>query len=86
MKADRFGLRALCKNDFSSYIAILVDNTSANLAINKMGSVKSIEIDNQVHLLWKLIITQKSWLTAAHIPGVFTEDADGASRKQEIRT
>ena len=86
MKADRFGSRALCKNEFSSYIVILADNTSANSAINKMGRVNSIEIDNQVHYLWELIITQKHLLIAKHIPGVFNEDADRESRKQELRT
>ena len=51
-----------------------------------MGRVNSIEIDNQVHYLWELIITQKHLLIAKHIPGVFNEDADRESRKQEVRT
>ena len=88
LKAARFGLRALCKNEFSSHILIRIDNTSAASAINKIGSVKSIEMDNEVHLTWEFISTQNNWLTTTHIPGIFNEDADRdrESRKQELRT
>ena len=86
MKAARFGLRALCKNEFNSHILIRIDNTSAASAINKMGSVKSIEMDNKVHLIWEFISTQNNWLTATQIPGIFNVDADRESRKQELRT
>ena len=51
-----------------------------------MESVKSIEMDNEVHLIWEFISTQNNWLTATHIPGVFHEDDDRESRKQELRT
>ena len=51
-----------------------------------MRSVKSIERDNEVHLIWEFISTQNNWLTATHIPGVFKEDADRESEKQELRT
>ena len=51
-----------------------------------MGSVKSIGMDNEVHLIWEFICTQNNWVTATHIPSVFNEDADRESRKQELRT
>ena len=51
-----------------------------------MGSVESIEMDNEMHLILEFISTQNNWLTATHIPGVFNEDADRESRKQELRT
>ena len=51
-----------------------------------MGSVESIEIDNEMHLILEFISTQNNWLTATHIPGVFNEDADREFRKQELRT
>ena len=57
-KAARFGFRALCKNEFKSDILIQIDNTSAISAINKMGSVKSIEMGNEVYLIWEFISTQ----------------------------
>ena len=61
-------------------------NTSGVSATNKMGSVKSIEMDNEVHLIWEFISTQNNWLTATHIPGVFNENADRESREQALRT
>ena len=63
-----------------------IDNTSDVSAINKMGSVKSIEMDNEVHLIWEFISTQNNWLTPTHILGLFNEDADRESRKQKLRT
>ena len=72
------------KNEFNRHILIQINNTSTVSAINKMGSVKSIEMDNEVHLIWEFISTQNNWLTATHIPGVFNEDADRESRKQLI--
>ena len=50
-----------------------------------MGSVKSIEIDNEVHRISEFISTQNNWQSATHIPGVVNEDADRVSRKQELR-
>ena len=51
-----------------------------------MESAKSIEMDNEVHLILEFISTQNNWLTVTHIPGVFNEDADREFRKQELRT
>ena len=62
------------KSEFNSLILIEIDNVSAISGLNKMGSVKSIEMDNEVHLIWEFISTQNSWLTAAHAPVVFNEN------------
>ena len=80
-----YDLRALCKDEFNCHILIQIDNTSAVSPINKMGSVKSIIMDKEVNLIWEFISTQNNWLTATHIPGVFNEDADRESRKQELK-
>ena len=37
LKATRFGLKALCKNEFNSHILIQTDNKSAASAINKVS-------------------------------------------------
>ena len=76
----------MCKNQFNRHILIQTHNASAVSAINKMGSVKSIGMDKEVLLVWEFISTQNNWLTATHIPGVFNEDADRESRKQELRS
>ena len=66
LKAARFSLKALFKNEFNSYILTQIDNRSDISAINKMGSVKSIEVDNEVHPIWEFISTQNNLLTATH--------------------
>ena len=76
----------MCKNEVNIHILIQVDNTSVVSAINKVGSVKSIEMDNEGQLIWEFISTQNNWLTATHILGVFNENADRELRKQELRT
>ena len=42
-------------------------------------------MNNGIHLIWEFISTPNNWLTATHISGVFHEDADRESRKQELR-
>ena len=42
-------------------------------------------MDKEVNLVQEFISTQNNWLTATHIPGVFNEDADRESRKQELK-
>ena len=86
LKTVRLGLRTLRKNEFNNHIFIQIDNTSGVSAINKMGSVKLIEMDYEGHLIWEFITTQNNWQTATHIAGVFNEDATRESRKQELRT
>lgn len=50
-----------------------------------MGSLKSIEMDSEVHLIWEFISTKNNWLTLTHTPGVFNKDADREFRKHELR-
>ena len=55
-------------------------------AINKMGSTRSIDMAQVVHLIWNFILKHDNWVTATHIPGIFNEEADIESRKHETRT
>ena len=85
LKAALFGLQSLCKNTYNCHILVKVDNTVAVTSINKMGSIKSIEMDRVVHdICW--VISQNNWLTATHIPGILNTEADKESRMQETRT
>ena len=86
LKAALFGLQSLCKNTYNYHILIKVDNTSAVTSINKMGSIKSIEMDRVVHDIWSWVISQNNWLTTTHIPGILNTEADKESRMQETRT
>lgn len=86
LKAALFGLQSLCNNTRNCHILIKIDNTSAVTSINKMGSIKSIEMDSVVHDIWNWIISKNNWITATHIPGILNTEADKESRMQETRT
>ena len=84
-KAVYFGLKSLC--DFpGSHILVRSDNTATVGAISKMGSSKSIRLDNIITSIWEWALARNIWLSSTHIPGKFNEEADKESRKFEIRT
>ena len=86
LKAVLFGLQTLCNSVTSSHILVQVDNTSAVSAINKMGSIRSLEMDREVHKIWEWAQFNDNWVTATHIPGILNTEADKESRQQETRT
>ena len=57
---------------------------SAVAAINKMGSTRSVDMNQVVHV-WNFILRHNSWVTTTHIPGILNEEADIESRKHETR-
>ena len=63
LKSALSGLKALCNNFHNIHIVIQIDNTSAVAAINKMGSTRSIDMDQVVHLTWNFILKHHNWLT-----------------------
>jgi len=71
LKAALFGLQSFCPSVTNCHILLKVDNTSAVACINKMGSAKSIPMDNVSKDIWTWAIEKNNWITAAHIPGVF---------------
>ena len=86
LKAALFRLQSLCKNTYNCHILIKLDKTAAVTSINnKMGSIKSIEMNRVVHDIWSWVISQNNWLTATHIPGIINTEADKDSRMQETR-
>jgi len=86
LKAVEFGLQSLCPEIRDTHILLKIDNTSAVSAINKMGSIRSILMDEVVHLIWAWAIERNTWLTATHIPGILNVEADEESLKTETRT
>lgn len=74
LKAALFGLQTPCKNICSSYRLILIDNTSAVAAVNKIGS-KSLEMDQVAQESWTFFtsIISNGWITAIHISGIYSE-------------
>ena len=86
LKVALFGSKTLCNNFHDIHILIQIDKTSAVAAINKMGSTRSIDMDQVVHLIWNFIVKQDNWVTVTHIPGTFNEEADIEARTHETRT
>ena len=84
LKAVLFGLKALIPYT-NTHIKVLSDNTTTVHCINNMGSCKSIECDLITTDIWEWTRVTNNWLIASHIPGVFNEEADIESRKNEFR-
>lgn len=81
--ACSFGLRSFFQNTSHSHILLLMDNTSAVYAVNKMGSMRSRTLDDIAKHIWKWANKRKISLTASHIPGVLNIEADEESRRED---
>ena len=53
LKGVLFGLQAFCSGLMDTHILLKVDNTPAVSAINKMGSTKSLPMDEVVQAIWE---------------------------------
>lgn len=47
-----------------------IDYKSAVASINKMGSVKSINMDGVTQEIWEWANIRTNWLPSIHIPGI----------------
>ena len=81
-------LFALKSFDFGkgNHIKCLSDNTTAVQTVNHMGTSHSYKCNELVYNIWCELIRNENFITMAHIPGVFNEEADKESRKQATRT
>ena len=83
LMACSFGLRSLLDDLFDIHALVLMDNTSAVQALNKMGSMKSLDLDIISKDIWEWAMERKISLSASHIPGIFNKEADIESRKDD---
>ena len=65
------------------HIKVLSDNTTAVSSVNKMGTSHSQDCNIIVKLIWQFAKSNNLWLSATHIPGIFSKVADTESRKHE---
>ena len=79
--ACSFGLSALLDDVQDSHV--LMDKTSTVQAVNKMGSMKSLDFDTISKELWNWAIERNNFLSASHIPGMFNEEAGAESRRED---
>ena len=75
-----FGLKASAKNS-DTHVKILSENITTVYGINKMGSNNSNTCHKIICDIWEWAEQNNIWITAAHIPGKYNEEADKESWK-----
>ena len=68
------------KLEFKGHCSLKLDNTSALMCINNMGSTKSLELNNLTKKLWMFALDRNIWLSASYVPSA-SNIADESSRK-----
>ena len=68
------------------HILLEMDNTTAVAYVNRRGGTQSPSLSLLALELWSFLLTQGSWVTARHLPGVLNVEADAASREFNTRT
>ena len=61
-----------------------MDNTTAMACINHMGTNHSLSCNQITHAIWNWCISNKIWISAAHIPGRENVVADHESRRVNL--
>ena len=84
--AVTFALKVFAPQLSEKHVKIFSDNTTAVFYINAKGGTKSPACNDITSEIWSWCIENKTWLTAAHIPGVQNTDADRESRIFNERT
>ena len=76
-----FGLQAYKQLVSNKHVKVLVDNTTVQVTLNKMGTSHSPNLNTLVKTIWDWCISNHIWLTVARIPGKENIEADFESRK-----
>ena len=81
MLAVLFSLQAHKQLVLDKHVKVLVDNTTVQVTLNKMGTSHSPSLNTLVKTIWDWCIPNRIWLTVARIPGKENVEADFESRK-----
>ena len=81
MLAVLFGLQAYNQSVGGKHVKVLVDNTTVQATLNKMGTSHSPQLNTLTKIIWDWCIAHKIWFTIARIPGLDNVEADRESRK-----
>jgi len=73
-------LKAICGTGYR-HVKIMSDNATAISYINNMGGTKSSKCNEIAKDIWLWGVKNKTWLSAAFIPGKENHEADRASRQ-----
>ena len=69
MLAVYFGFKAHKNLVFKMHVKVLVDNTTVQNTLNKMGTSQSPSLNSLIKSIWDWFITHEVWITIARIPG-----------------
>ena len=66
------------------HVRLMIDNTTAVACINHMGTNHSVSCNHITQAIWTWCISNKTWISAAHIPGIENAVADYQSRRLNL--
>ena len=81
MMAVFFGLQAYKQLVSNKHVKVLVDNTTVQVTLNRMGTSHSPNLNTLVKTIWYWCISNHIWLIVARIPGKENIEANFESRK-----
>ena len=77
------GIKTFLDNERGKHVRLMIDNSTAVLVINKMGTSHSYKLNSLCKTIWEWAIPRDLWLSAAHIPGKINTRADFESRENK---
>ncbi|KAJ8967953.1 hypothetical protein NQ317_003543, partial [Molorchus minor] len=80
LQAIYLGLQCFAKDAKNCNILIRADNTTAVSYINRMGSVRFLNLANLARAIWQWCEARNIWLVASYIQSQHNKDADTESR------
>ncbi|XP_068723270.1 uncharacterized protein [Montipora capricornis] len=80
MLAVLFALKSCSTLTSNKHVKVMVDNTTTEATLNKMGTCHSPKLNTLTKVIWEWCIIHNMWLTMARIPGQENIEADRESR------
>nr|XP_034194198.1 uncharacterized protein LOC117610670 [Osmia lignaria] len=86
LKAVFYGLKCFTKNKTSCEILLRMDNTTALLYINRMGSIQFPKLAKLAKKIWQWCEARNVWIFASYIKSSDNTEADAESRVEQTET
>ena len=80
------GLKVFCRSHRDTHIRLKIDNTTAVVVINHMGTSHSEQLNTLNNEIWAWCISRNLWISATHIAGKSNVEADHESRQHQTAT
>ena len=80
------GLKVFCRSHRDTHVRLEIDNTTAVVVINHMGTSHSEQLNTLSNEIWAWCISRNLWISAAHIAGKSNVEADHESRQHQTTT